>query len=133
MIKAETNHRRVRKNFGRIDVAIEMPDLLEVQKDSYAQFLQKNVSLKNRKDEGLQAVFKSVFPIHDFAGRGDLEFIKYELETPKYDVDECLKRGTTYAAAVKATLRLVVWDIDSETGVRSIRDIKEQEDRKSVV
>lgn len=127
MIKHDTNHRRVRKNYGRIDPVTSMPNLIEVQKASYDEFLQWGVPVAERTDTGLQAVFKSVFPIHDFAGRGDLEFIKYELDTPKFDVDECLKRGLTYGAPVRATLRLVVWDTDATTGVRSIRDIKEQD------
>ena len=127
MIKQETNRRRVRKNFGKIEAVAQMPNLIGVQTESYKEFLQWGVPVDKRADSGLQAVFKSIFPIHDFAGRGDLEFIKYELDEPKFDVDECLKRSLTFAAPVRATLRLVVWDIDSTTGVRSIRDIKEQD------
>ena len=127
MIKSETNHRRVRKNFGKIDAVVAMPNLIDVQTSSYNEFLQWGVPVSKREDKGLQEVFKSIFPIHDFAGRGDLEFIKYELDTPKFDVDECLRRGLTYAAPVRATLRLVVWDVDGSTGTRSIRDIKEQD------
>lgn len=127
MIKSEINRRRVRKNFGKIDAVVEMPNLIDVQTSSYKEFLQWGVPVDKRVDAGLQEVFKSVFPIHDFAGRGDLEFIKYELDTPKFDVDECLKRSLTYAAPVRATLRLVVWDVDATTGTRSIRDIKEQD------
>jgi len=127
MIKQETNRRRVRKNFGKIEAIAEMPNLIGVQTNSYKEFLQWGVPESQRADTGLQAVFKSIFPIHDFAGRGDLEFIKYELDEPKFDVDECLKRSLTFAAPVRATLRLVVWDVDAATGVRSIRDIKEQD------
>ena len=127
MIKQETNRRRVRKNFGKIEAVAQMPNLIGVQTESYKQFLQWGVPVSKRAESGLQAVFKSIFPIHDFAGRGDLEFIKYELDEPKFDVDECLKRSLTFAAPVRATLRLVVWDIDATTGVRSIRDIKEQD------
>ena len=127
MIKQETNRRRVRKNFGKIEAVAQMPNLIGVQTESYKEFLQWGVPVDKRADSGLQAVFKSIFPIHDFAGRGDLEFIKYELDEPKFDVDECLKRSLTFAAPVRATLRLVVWDIDAATGVRSIRDIKEQD------
>jgi len=83
MIKQETNRRRVRKNFGKIEAVAEMPNLIGVQTDSYKAFLQEGVPVSKRADTGLQAVFKSIFPIHDFAGRGDLEFIKYELDTPK--------------------------------------------------
>jgi len=127
MIKSQTNHRRVRKSFGRIETVAEMPNLIDIQKSSYNEFLQVDMPVEKRQDVGLQAVFNSVFPIHDFAGRGDLEFVKYELDEPKFDVDECLKRGLTYAASVRATLRLVVWDLDESTGMRSIRDIKEQD------
>lgn len=127
MIKSALNRRRVRKNFGKIEPVAQMPNLIEVQKSSYDQFLQVGVPVSKREEFGLQAVFKSVFPIHDFAGRGDLEFVKYELDTPKFDVDECLKRSLTFGAPVRATLRLVVWDTDAATGVRSIRDIKEQD------
>ena len=127
MIKSEINHRRVRKNFGKIESVIEMPNLIDIQMNSYKQFLQANTPADKRTDTGLQAVFKSVFPIHDFAGRGDLEFVKYELDQPKYDVHECLKRDLTFATPVRATLRLMVWDIDETTGARTIRDIKEQD------
>ena len=82
---------------------------------------------KQRASVGLQEVFKSVFPIRDFSERAQLEFVRYELETPKYDIDECQQRGITYAAPLKVTLRLVVWDVDEDTGSRSIRDIKEQD------
>lgn len=127
MIKQETNHRRVRKNFGKIEAVAQMPNLIGVQTDSYNEFLQWGVPESERQDKGLQAVFKSIFPIHDFAGRGDLEFIKYELAAPKFDVDECLKRSLTFGAPVYAKLRLVVWDVDAATGGRTIRDIKEQD------
>ena len=104
-----------------------MPNLIEVQKTSYDKFLQMDVVAETRDSSGLQEVFKSVFPIKDFSERGTLEFVKYEFEEPKYDVEECQQRGITFAAPLKVTLRLVVWDIDEETGARSIRDIKEQD------
>jgi DNA-directed RNA polymerase subunit beta len=104
-----------------------MPNLIEVQKTSYDQFLQVGLTHDKRTDTGLQEVFKTVFPIKDFAGRSELQFLRFELEEPKYDVEECQQRGMTYAAPLKVTLRLVVWDIDEDTGARSIRDIKEQE------
>jgi len=122
-----TGRKRVRKSFGRIAAAVQMPNLIEVQKSSYEQFLQRNTTAERRSDTGLQEVFKSVFPIKDFSSRGTLEFVKYEFEEPKYDVEECQQRGMTYAAPLKVTLRLVVWDIDEETAARSIRDIKEQD------
>jgi DNA-directed RNA polymerase subunit beta len=104
-----------------------MPNLIELQKSSYDAFLQLDISHEKRKDFGLQEVFKSVFPIKDYAGRAQLEFCKYEFEAPKYDVDECKQRGITFAAPLKATFRLVVWDIEEQTGTKSIRDIKEQD------
>src|SRR5229473_1878171 len=119
--------KRIRKNFGRISEIAPMPNLIEVQRSSYDHFLQMGVLAENRGSVGLQEVFKSVFPIRDFSERAQLEFVRYELETPKYDTDECQQRGITYAAPLKVTLRLVVWDVDEDTGSRSIRDIKEQD------
>ena len=127
MDKSYTGRKRIRKYFGRLSAAVPMPNLIEVQKTSYDQFLQMDVNPEERPDTGMQEVFKSVFPIKDFAERGTLEFVKYAFEQPKYDVEECQQRGMTFAAPLKVTLRLVVWDIDEETGARSIRDIKEQD------
>jgi len=121
-----TGRKRIRKSFGRIPEVAPMPNLIDVQRSSYEAFLQMNVHPDNRTHTGLQEVFKSVFPIDDFAGRGRLEFVYYELEEPKYDVEECIQRGMTYAAPLKVILRLIVWDLDEDTGARSIRDIKEQ-------
>jgi DNA-directed RNA polymerase subunit beta len=122
-----TGRKRIRKSFGRIAAAVPMPNLIEVQKSSYDQFLQRLTPVDQRSDIGLQSAFKSVFPIKDFSMRGTLEFVKYEFEEPKYDVEECQQRGMTFSAPLKVTLRLVVWDIDEETAARSIRDIKEQD------
>src|SRR5712691_1710663 len=119
--------KRIRRSFGRIPEVAPMPNLIEVQRSSYDHFLQMGVLAENRGNVGLQEVFKSVFPIRDFSERAQLEFVRYELETPKYDTDECQQRGITYAAPLKVTLRLVVWDVDEDTGSRSIRDIKEQD------
>jgi DNA-directed RNA polymerase subunit beta len=121
-----TGRKRIRKNFGRIPDVAPMPNLIDVQRASYEAFLQMHVSPDRRTHSGLQEVFKSVFPIDDFAGRGRLEFVAYEFEEPKYDVEECMQRGMTYAAPLKVILRLIVWDVDEDTGARSIRDIKEQ-------
>jgi DNA-directed RNA polymerase subunit beta len=104
-----------------------MPNLIEVQKASYDQFLMVDEPQGGRLDEGLQAVFRSVFPISDFSGTSMLEFVRYEFEQPKYDVDECRQRGMTFAAPLKVTLRLIVFDIDEETGAKSVKDIKEQD------
>ncbi len=125
--KSSTQRKRIRKSFGRIREVAPMPNLIEVQKASYDGFLQINVLPEERTNFGLQAVFESVFPIKDFAENGTLEFVKFVLEEPKYDVEECQQRGVTYAAPLKLTLRLVVFDVDEETGARSIRDIKEQD------
>jgi len=127
MAKSYTGRKRVRKSFGRIPTVAPMPNLIEVQKSSYDHFLQMDVLPESRASVGLQEVFRSVFPIKDFSERGTLEFVRYELETPKYDVEECQQRGMTFAAPLKVTLRLVVWDVDEDTGARSIRDIKEQD------
>jgi DNA-directed RNA polymerase subunit beta len=127
MTKSFTGRKRIRKDFGRILEVTRMPNLIEVQKTSYDQFLQMDIKLEDREQLGLQEVFNSVFPIRDFSERAELQFVHYELEEPKYDVEECQQRGITYAAPLKVTLRLVVWDIDEDTGARSIRDIKEQD------
>ncbi|GIL01667.1 MAG: DNA-directed RNA polymerase subunit beta [Alphaproteobacteria bacterium] len=119
--------RRIRKFFGHIAEVAEMPNLIEVQKASYDQFLMVDEPEGGRPDEGLQAVFKSVFPITDFSGAAMLEFVRYDFEAPKYDVEECRQRDMTFAAPLKVTLRLIVFDIDEETGAKSIKDIKEQE------
>ncbi len=119
--------KRVRKFFGRIPEVAEMPNLIEVQKSSYDQFLMVDEPKGGRPDEGLQAVFKSVFPMTDFAGASMLEFVRYEFEAPKFDVEECRQRDLTYAAPLKVTLRLIVFDIDEDTGSKSIKDIKEQD------
>src|SRR6267378_7341750 len=127
MTKMFTGRKRIRKDFGRIAEITRMPNLIEVQKSSYDHFLQIGVTAEGRQDVGLQEVFKSVFPIRDFSERAELQFVKYELEDPKYDVEECQQRGMSFGAPLKVTLRLVVWDVDEDSGARSIRDIKEQD------
>ncbi len=112
-----TGRKRPRKSFGRIVNVAEMPNLLQTQLVSYNKFL----------EEGLQEVFKGVFPIKDFSDRSVLDFVAYELEQPKFDVDECRERGMTFTAPLRVTLRLTVFDTDETTGVRSIKDIKEQD------
>jgi DNA-directed RNA polymerase subunit beta len=119
--------RKVRKSFGSIREVTEMPNLIEVQKASYDQFLIVDEPKGGRNDEGLQSVFRSVFPITDFSNTASLEFVKYEFEQPKYDVDECRQRDMTFAAPLKVTLRLIVFEVDEETGARSVKDIKEQD------
>ena len=121
------SRKRVRRTFGHLEEIAPMPNLIDVQRSSYDTFLQMDVPAHEREDHGLQETFKSVFPIEDFAGRAKLEFVSYELETPKYDVDECQQRGLTFASPLRVTLRLEVWEEDEDTGARSIRDIKEQD------
>jgi len=126
MLESYTSKRRVRRSFGKIDAVADMPNLIEVQKGSYDSFIEADKNAE-KSEFGLEEVFNSIFPIKDFSGNGELEFVKYELEEPKYDVEECFKRDMTYAAPIKATLRLVVWDTDEATGAKSIHDIKEQD------
>ncbi|MBF5041174.1 DNA-directed RNA polymerase subunit beta [Aggregicoccus sp. 17bor-14] len=121
------NNFRVRKTFAKIGKIIDIPNLINIQKQSYEKFLQADIAPEKREDLGLQGVFKSVFPIRDFNETSSLEFVSYHLEKPKYDVDECHQRGMTYSAPIKVVVRLVVWDKDEETGAQSIRDVKEQE------
>ncbi len=121
------NNFRVRKSFAKIQKIIDIPNLINIQKQSYEKFLQADTLPEKREDVGLQGVFKSVFPIRDFNETSSLEFVSYHLEKPKYDVDECHQRGMTYSAPIKVVVRLVVWDKDEETGAQSIRDVKEQE------
>ncbi len=122
-----TGKKRIRHSFGRIPEAVKMPNLIEVQRASYEQFLQREVRSGLRKDQGIEAVFKSVFPIKDFNERAVLEYVSYEFEDPKYDVEECIQRDMTYAAPLKVKLRLIVFETEEETGARSVKDIKEQD------
>lgn len=122
-----TSRKRIRKSFGRIESIATMPNLIEVQKNSYEMFLQANIAPEDRSDTGLQGVFKSVFPIQDFAESATIEFVKYHFDQPKYDVEECRSRGINYAAPLRVTLRLIVWIVDEDTGAREIKDIKEQD------
>ncbi|MBW1963233.1 MAG: DNA-directed RNA polymerase subunit beta, partial [Deltaproteobacteria bacterium] len=120
-------NKRIRKNFGRIREIIEIPDLIGMQRDSYRRFLQIDVPPEKRKDVGLQAVFKSVFPIKDFTGSASLEFVSYRFGEVKHSVEECIERGMTYELPLRITVRLVVYDVGKDTGISNIRDIKEQE------
>jgi DNA-directed RNA polymerase subunit beta len=121
------NNFRARKSYAKIGKIIEIPNLIDIQKQSYEKFLQKDVPFEKREDIGLQGVFKSVFPIKDFSETSSIEFVSYTLDKPKYDVDECRQRGMTFAAPIKVTVRLVIWDTNEDTGSQSIRDVKEQE------
>ena len=121
------NNQLLRKHFAEIKRIIDIPNLIDIQKNSYKRFLQAELPPSARQNIGLEAVFRSVFPIRDFSETCSLEYVAYSLGTPKYDVDECHQRGMTFAAPVKVRVRLVSWDVDKESGVQSIRDIKEQE------
>ena len=125
--KSFTGRKRIRKSFGRIPEAVQMPNLIEVQRSSYEQFLKRDMRPQDRGDEGLEAVFKSVFPIKDFNERSLLEYVSYEFEEPKFDVEECIQRDITFAAPLKVKLRLIVFENDEDTGARSVKDIKEQD------
>ncbi|MDO8461928.1 MAG: DNA-directed RNA polymerase subunit beta, partial [Deltaproteobacteria bacterium] len=116
-----------RRDFSKIEQVIPIPNLIEIQRKSFEKFLQRNLPVDKKELQGLQSVFKSVFPIRDFNNTASLEFVSYHLDKPKYDVAECRQRGMTYAAPMRVVVRLVVWDTDAETGAQSIRDVKEQE------
>ena len=123
--KSFTGKKRIRKVFGHITEVVQMPNLIEVQRESYEQFLRSDPS--RNYVSGLEKTLRSVFPIRDFAGTAELDFVNYELEAPKYDTDECRQRGMTYAAPMRVTLRLIVFEIDPDTESRSVLDIKEQD------
>src|SRR3954462_3101886 len=120
-----TAKRRIRKVFGNIHEVVQMPNLIEVQRESYEQFLRSDPSIGYVS--GLEKTLRSVFPIRDFAGTAELDFVHYELEPPKYDTDECRQRGITFAAPMRVTLRLIVFEVDPDTDSRSVLDIKEQD------
>ena len=122
-----TGKKRIRKSFGRIPEVVRMPDLIEVQKSSYELFLQKSVANEDRGDLGMNGVFRSVFPVRDFSDRAVLEYVSFVFDAPAFDEEECQQRDITYAAPLKVKMRLVVFDIDDDTGARSVKDIKEQD------
>ncbi|WP_089852134.1 DNA-directed RNA polymerase subunit beta [Salipiger marinus] len=127
MAQSFLGQKRLRKYYGKIREVLEMPNLIEVQKSSYELFLNSGDQPKPQEGEGIMGVFQSVFPINDFNETARLEFVSYELEKPKYDVEECMQRDMTYSAPLKVTLRLIVFDMDEDTGAKSIKDIKEQD------
>ncbi|MCB9228394.1 MAG: DNA-directed RNA polymerase subunit beta [Deltaproteobacteria bacterium] len=127
MTSLDASFTRPRKSYQKVSPAIDHPYLIEIQKTSYGQFLQDTIDVEKRKQVGLQAVFNSVFPISDFSETASVEFVSYSFEQPKYTVGECRQRGMSFAAPLKVVIRLVVWDLDKETNVKSIRDVKEQE------
>ncbi|MGR3528433.1 MAG: DNA-directed RNA polymerase subunit beta, partial [Sulfitobacter sp.] len=127
MAQSFLGQKRLRKYYGKIREVLEMPNLIEVQKSSYDLFLRSGDAETPTDGDGIQGVFQSVFPIKDFNETSVLEYVKYELEKPKYDVEECQQRDMTYSAPLKVTLRLIVFDIDEDTGAKSVKDIKEQD------
>ena len=127
MAQSFLGQKRLRKYYGKIREVLEMPNLIEVQKSSYDLFLRSGDAQEPADGEGIKGVFQSVFPIKDFNENAVLEFVKYELEKPKFDVEECMQRDLTYSAPLKVTLRLIVFDVDEDTGAKSVKDIKEQD------
>jgi DNA-directed RNA polymerase subunit beta len=124
MTKIKTNL-RLRNSYSKIGEVAEIPNLIGIQKSSYERFLQSNVEPEKREEVGLQKVFKSVFPIRDYNNTASLEFVSYNLGTPKYDQDECRDRGMTWAAPLRVTIQLVLWDVNPETGARNLSALKE--------
>lgn len=118
---------RIRRSFGKTLSVAEIPNLIQVQKNSYEGFLQLDVPAEQRKNKGLEAVFRSVFPISDYDGRATVEYVRYALDTPKYDIEECMQRDVSYAAPLRVTMRLIVWDLDEEIGMKEVKGIKEQD------
>ncbi|MEM9812444.1 MAG: DNA-directed RNA polymerase subunit beta, partial [Pseudomonadota bacterium] len=127
MAQTHSGQKRIRKFYGKIREVAEMPNLIEVQKSSYDLFLNSGDGPEPLSGEGIMGVFQSVFPVRDFNETSVLEFVKYELESPKYDVEECQQRDMTYSAPLKVTLRLIVFEVDEDTGAKSVKDIKEQD------
>ena len=121
------NSKKIRKSFGKIPLVTSLPNLVEVQKRSYDNFLQLRVDPDKKEDTGLHAIFKSVFPINDYTERATVDYVSFDIGIPKYDVDECSQRGMTYGAPLLVNFRLIIWDIDEIAGTKSVRDIKEQE------
>ena len=127
MAQTQASSKRLRRYYGKLEEVLQMPNLIEVQKSSYDLFLNSGDQPEPQEGEGLMGTFQSVFPIKDFNETAVLEFVKYELEEPKYDVEECQQRDMTYSAPLKVTLRLIVFDVDEVTNAKSVKDIKEQD------
>ena len=115
---------RIRRNFGNLRRVLEVPNLIDIQRRSYKKFLQSAVGPDERPNTGLQGVFRSVFPIKDFTGTAELDFVRYIIDEPKYSVDECHQRGNTFSAPLKGTVQLITYDIDPETQAKTLKDIK---------
>ncbi len=122
-----TKNFRLRRNYGKLRRVLDVPNLIDIQRRSYESFLQADADPEGRAATGLQAVFQSVFPIQDFTGTAQLDFVSYAIGEPKYDVEECHQRGMTFSAPLKVTVQLVTWDVDPDTQAKTLKDIKEQE------
>ena len=122
-----TEKKNIRKNFGKLKEGLSIPNLIEVQKNSYKELTSFDPNIANQLTKGFDRVFKSIFPIEDLNDKATLEYISYKLEKPKFDTEECIQRGLTYSSALKCTLRLVVYDINQETNTKDILSAKEQE------
>ena len=125
MVYSFTEKKRIRKNFGKLPSAMDIPYLLSIQIDSYRQFTQAGTTVEERLDQGLHAAFKSVFPIVSYSGKALLEYVSYDLGKPTFDVKECQLRGSTYSVSLRVKVRLILYDKESTT--QTIKDIKEQE------
>ena len=122
-----TEKKNIRKNFGRLKETLSIPNLIEVQKKSYHQFLSSKENTEANLQKGLDKVFKSIFPIEELSDKATLEYLSFRLEKPKFNVEECRQRDLTYSSALKPTLRLVVYDIDHKTNTKQVLSAKEQE------
>ena len=132
MTALPAGQKRIRSSYHKLSSSLEMPNLIELQKNSYEKFLQKTIGFEERVNDGLQNIFLTVFPVNDFSDRALLEFHKYDFDAPKYNVEECRQRGATYSAPLRVTFRLVVWDIDEDTGrAKSIVRIQRNIDDRS--
>jgi len=122
-----TEKKNIRKNFGKLKESLSIPNLIEVQKNSYKQLTESNKEIEAHLVKGFDRVFKSIFPIEDLNDKATLEYVSYRLEKPKFDVEECISRGLTYSSALKCSLRLVVYEINQENNTKDILSAKEQE------
>ena len=122
-----TEKKRIRRNYGKLREILSIPNLIEVQKKSYNQFLTATNVTDSNLQKGLDRVFKNIFPIEELSDKATLEYLSFRLEKPKFDVEECRQRDLTYSSALKPTLRLVVYDIDQETNTKQVLSAKEQE------
>ena len=121
-----TEKKNIRKSFGKLKEGLSIPNLIEVQKNSYKELTELSIQ-ENNLTKGFDRVFKSIFPIEDLNDKATLEYVSYRLEKPKFDVEEFIARGLTYSSALKCTLRLVVYEIDQENNTKDILSAKEQE------